>query len=64
MTCSKLLPRRGPCKDHGVIAYSDRWDSYFCPITDKWLEPECECNADECEFVGRPATAEGIADEM
>lgn len=62
MSCTKLTPRRGPCKDHGVIAYSERWDAYYCPVTMKWLEPECKCSTEECEYVGRPETAEGESD--
>lgn len=58
MGCKKTKPRRGTCKDHGVLAYSERWDSYYCPVTNKWLEPPCKCSPDECEYVGRPETAQ------
>ena len=66
MGCIKSTKRRGPCKDHGVIAYSQRYDAYFCPVSKEWLEPECKCGpGDECPVAKpRPATAEGLSDDM
>lgn len=34
--------------------YSDKWDSHYCPAAMVWLEEECSCSEDECEFRGRP----------
>lgn len=49
---SKRIPRCAKCKLRGV--YHERFDSYFCPEDNLWLEPECGCDPEECGFTGRP----------
>jgi hypothetical protein len=60
MKCEKSTPRIGICAAHRVpYRYSERWDAYFCPVTNQWLEPECGCDESECEYVGRPGAYNG-----
>ena len=54
--------RRPNCDEHGKRAYSSRYDAFYCPECFQWLERECSCDPDECEFAGRPMTAEGLED--
>lgn len=42
------------CSCGGEVRYSERWDAYFCVPGATWLEPECTCNAEDCQFRGRP----------
>jgi hypothetical protein len=60
MKCEKSKPRNGKCIAHDVpYEYSERWDAYYCTVTNQWLEPECGCDKSECEYVGRPDAHEG-----
>jgi hypothetical protein len=46
-----------PYCDCGTAGIRDReYDSYYCPVCNKWLEPECSCKArgDDCSFPDRP----------
>lgn len=53
--------RRPFCPAHDQHSYSSRYDAWFCPICYQWLEPDCSCG--DCEFSGRPETAQGIVGE-
>ncbi len=48
----KRIPKCEKCELNGI--YNERFDSYFCPEDNLWLEPECGCDPTECEFAERP----------
>jgi hypothetical protein len=48
----KRVPKCPNCKLNGIM--DDRYDSYYCPEDNLWLQPECGCKPGECGFSGRP----------
>lgn len=52
-TSTKLYMKRPLCEECDATAYSEKYDSYYCPMCYKWLEPYCQCtkeakDAGEC----------------
>jgi len=54
--CSPTKERRPVCIIHSDSKYSEKYDSYYCPITLQWLSSSC--NDEKCSFCkDRPKNA-------
>lgn len=38
----------GRCDIHGIGQYDEKYDVFFCPICDDWLEKKC--SDDDCDY--------------
>lgn len=41
------------CMKHGYYisgVYNEEYDSYYCNLCNRWLEPMCKCGGNDCEF--------------
>lgn len=53
-----VLMNRPTCDQHQVQTYNEKYDAYYCPICVRWLESDCDCLPEECQFKGRPEKPE------
>ena len=30
--------------------YNEKYDCYYCPACNRWIEPECKCGGDCCDY--------------
>ena len=55
----ELKNHRPYCTLHNKSIYSEKYDAYYCPECDKWLEEKCPSSF--CEYcANRPERPNGI----
>lgn len=52
----KVVMHRLYCTKHKTPhsgTYNMDYDSFYCSICNRWLEPECDCPNNTCDFKNR-----------